>query len=49
MERRVNYLEHEYRSDVDASQTKEDEFMLLQRAREDLARARAELAQVMRT
>jgi len=48
LERRMNHLEHEYRSDVDASLAKENEFMLLQRAREDLARARAQLAQLMR-
>jgi hypothetical protein len=49
LERRVNHLEHEHRSDVDASQAKENELMLLRRARDDLARARAQLAQLMRT
>ena len=48
LERRVNHLEHEYRSDTDASLAKENELMLLQSARDDLARAREQLAQLMR-
>ena len=48
LERRVNHLEHEYDCDVDASQAKGNEFMLLQRARQDLALARTQLAQLMR-
>jgi hypothetical protein len=48
LERRVNHLEHEYRSDVDATQAKQNELMLLQRARDDLAHARKQLAQLMR-
>jgi hypothetical protein len=47
LERRVNHLEHEYRSDADTSQAKENELMLLRRARHELAHARKQLAQLM--
>jgi exonuclease VII small subunit len=49
LERRVTHLEHDQLSDADASRAKENALMLLQRAREDLARARAQLAQLMHT
>ena len=49
LERRVSHLEHDQLSDADASQAKENTFMLLQRAREELARARAQLAGLMHT
>jgi len=49
LERRVNHLEHDQLGDADASQTKENAFMLLQRARAELARARAQLAGLMHT
>ncbi len=47
LERRVKHLEHEQRDDADFSQAKENVFMSLQRARDDLARAREQLADLM--
>ena len=47
--RRVNHLEHEYRSDVDATQAKQNELMLLQRARDAGGRAQAVCAADART
>ena len=49
LERRVNHLGHEYRSDADTSQAKENELMLLQRARRTCARAQTACAADART
>ena len=48
LERRVNHLEHEQQSFAAVSQAKENALMSLQRARNDLARAREQLAELMR-